>query len=154
MPRNLSIALRIAQPIFHGDEQSDEDMRNRSAENIPTMQMQRILYIRANIDYVRRRFAFTGMKRRRFIEMRFFSSSFSPELRSSVFCHANLNCLLLTFRCFISSLACNHQSIRSCNKESRHAATRYADTGLKRHVKIISLHFITFIIVQPKEIIS
>ena len=89
MPRNLSIALRIAQPIFHGDEQSDEDMRNRSAENIPTMQMQRILYIRANIDYVRRRFAFTGMKRRRFIEMRFFSSSFSPELRSSVFCHAN-----------------------------------------------------------------
>lgn len=52
----------------------------------------------------------------------------------------NLNCLLLTFRCFISSLACNHQSIRSCSKESRHAATRYADTGLNDMWK--SFHYI------------
>jgi len=49
----------------------------------------------------------------------------------------NLNCLLLTFRCFISSLACNHQSIWSCNKEFR---TLYADTGLNDVWISISLH--------------
>jgi len=60
-------------------------------------------YIRADIDYVRRRFAFTSMKR--FIEMRFFLLAFPPNCARRYFAAStDLNCLLFTFRCFIFSL--------------------------------------------------
>lgn len=109
LPRNLSIALRTAQPTFHDDEWCDEWETDRR-EIFRLCRCGASFPIRADIDYVRRRFAFTRTKHRRFIEMRFFFSSqlFRAEPRSSVFCRVDLNCLLLTFRCFISSLACNH----------------------------------------------